>query len=64
MALIVGVLVLHGLIRAMGFAKAFGLLAIGSRHTPTGEARWLLPEGEFVYGEFNVEGVAINLPPR
>lgn len=29
-----------------------------------GEARWLLPEGEFVYGEFNIEDVSMNLPPR
>lgn len=28
-----------------------------------GEARWLLPEGEFTYGEFNVEDVAYNVRP-
>jgi hypothetical protein len=26
-----------------------------------GDARWLLPEGEFTYGEFDVESVAYNV---
>jgi len=29
-----------------------------------GEARWRLPEGEFTYGEFELQDVTMNLPPR
>ena len=28
-----------------------------------GEARWLLPEGEFTYGEFNLLEIAYNNAP-
>jgi len=28
------------------------------------EARWRLPEGEFIYGEFTIEEVADNVAPR
>ena len=40
--------------------RAFGPLTLAAH----GEARWLLPEGEFVYGEFNLVDVATNLRPR
>jgi hypothetical protein len=40
--------------------RTFGALTLPGY----GEARWLLPEGEFVYGEFNIEDVAMNRPPR
>jgi len=28
-----------------------------------GEARWLLPEGEFTYGEFDLESISYNTMP-
>jgi hypothetical protein len=28
-----------------------------------GDARWLLPDGEFTYGEFDVESVEYNTTP-
>jgi hypothetical protein len=37
--------------------RAFGPLTLAGY----GEARWLLPEGEFVYGEFNIQDVAVNV---
>lgn len=40
--------------------RAFGPLTLAAY----GEGRWLLPEGEFVYGEFNIQDAAMNLPPR
>jgi hypothetical protein len=40
--------------------RAFGPLTLPAY----GEARWRLPEGEFVYGEFNMEDITMNLPPR
>jgi hypothetical protein len=34
----------------------------GPARLPThGEARWLLPEGEFTYGEFEIRGVSYNV---
>jgi hypothetical protein len=38
--------------------RAFGPLTLAAY----GEARWLLPEGEFVYGEFNLQEMAVNVP--
>ena len=36
----------------------------GEAHLPThGEARWLLPDGEFTYGEFDLESVKYNSTP-
>lgn len=40
--------------RAFGPARLMGF----------GEARWLLPEGEFVYGEFELQDVTMNRRPR
>jgi hypothetical protein len=36
--------------------RAFGPLTLAAY----GEARWHLPEGEFVYGEFNLQDMAVN----
>ena len=40
--------------------RAFGPLWLPAH----GDARWLLPEGEFVYGEFDMEDTTMNLRPR
>jgi len=35
-----------------------------SRLAAHGDARWLLPEGEFTYGEFDLVSVSYNLSPE
>jgi len=40
--------------------RAFGPLRLASY----GEARWRLPEGEFVYGEFHLQNATMNLRQR
>ncbi len=40
--------------------RAFGPLTLAAY----GEARWLLPEGEFVYGEFNLQDLIVNHPQK
>ena len=37
--------------------RDFGRVRLAAR----GEARWLLPEGEFTYGEFDLQEVAYNV---
>ena len=40
--------------------RRFGPLTLAAY----GEARWVVPEGEFVYGEFHIAEAAVNLRPR
>lgn len=39
--------------------RAFGPLTLPAH----GDARWLLPEGEFVYGEFDLQEIVFNVRP-
>ncbi len=39
--------------------RDFGAVRLGSH----GEARWMLPEGEFTYGEFDIQEVTYNVRP-
>lgn len=39
--------------------RSFGPVRLAAH----GEARWLLPEGEFTYGEFDLERIAYNVAP-
>lgn len=67
--ILIALIGVHGLIHLMGFAKGFGWLTEGPRSyrdfgpvrlMSFGQARWLLPEGWFTCGEFNLVDITYN----